>query len=91
MSETVEAVLRGAGLTDKPGELDSSIHSWRCEHPETYGHCDCLQELVRELAEVERAAAEKAWAEALMFIYANAWVTLDPGVAPVENPYQKEQ
>lgn len=65
MSDAIEAVLRGAGLTDNPGEHDSSIHSWRCEHPETYGPCDCFQELVRELAEVERAAAEKAWGEAL--------------------------
>ena len=63
MSEAVEAVLRGAGLTDKPGEFDSSIHSWRCEHPETYGPCDCFQELVRELAEVERAAAARALRE----------------------------
>ena len=66
MSDAIEAVLRGAGLTDKPGEFDSSIHSWRCEHPETYGPCDCFQELVRELAEVERAAAAKARGEALI-------------------------
>ena len=63
MSDAIEAVLRGAGLTDKPGEFDSSIHSWRCEHPETYGPCDCFQELVRELAEVERAAAVRALEE----------------------------
>lgn len=61
MSDAIEAILRAAGLTDKPGEFDSSIHSWRCEHPDRYGKCDCFQELVRELAEVERAAAEKAW------------------------------
>ena len=66
MSDAIEAVLRGAGLTDKPGEFDSSIHSWRCEHPETYGPCDCFQELVRELAEVERAAAARARGEALI-------------------------
>ena len=64
MSDAFEAVLRGAGLTDKPGEFDSSIHSWRCEHPETYGPCDCFQELVRELAEVGRAAAARALEEA---------------------------
>ena len=63
MSNAIEAALRGAGLTDKPGEFDSSIHSWRCEHPETYGPCDCFQELVRELAEVERAAAARALEE----------------------------
>ena len=64
MSDAIEAALRGAGLTDKPGEFDSTIHSWRCEHPETYGPCDCFQELVRELAEVERAAAARALEEA---------------------------
>lgn len=66
MSDAIEAVLRGAGLTDKPGEFDSSIHSWRCEHPETYGPCDCFQELVRELAEVERAAAARVRGEAII-------------------------
>lgn len=66
MSNAIEAALRGAGLTDKPGEFDSSIHSWRCEHPETYGPCDCFQELVRELAEVERAAAARARGEAII-------------------------
>lgn len=62
MSEAIEAVLRGAGLSDKPGEYDSDIHSWRCTHPEIYGACDCYQELVRELAEVERKAAASAFA-----------------------------
>ena len=64
--EQIAEVLRGIGLSDLPDEYDSSIHSWRCEHPETYGPCDCFQELVRELAEVERAAAAKARGEALI-------------------------
>lgn len=46
-------------------------------------------EFDRWLAEVERAAAEKAWDEAMILIYANAWVDLDAGVAPIENPYRK--
>jgi len=61
MSEAIEAVLRGAGLTDKPDEFDSDIHSWRCGHPKTYGPCDCFQELVSELAEVRREAAAEAY------------------------------
>lgn len=45
----VEKALRGAGLSDKPWEFDSSIHSWRCEYPERYGACKCFQELVDDL------------------------------------------
>ncbi len=46
---------------------------------------------VAPLAEVRRQAAEEAWDQAMMFIYANAWVDLDPGKGPIENPYRKEQ
>lgn len=89
MSDAIEAVLRGAGLTDKPGEHDSSIHSWRCGHPQTYGPCDCFQELVRELAEVERAAAEKAWwAAESAFGQAHDQDHLDPWSHMPVNPYR---
>lgn len=46
---------------------------------------------VERLAEVRRQAAEEAWDQAMTFIYANAWVDLDPGKVPIENPYRKEQ
>lgn len=45
----------------------------------------------RMIAEVERAAAEKAWDEGVIKIYANAWVDLDPGVRPLENPYRRNE
>jgi hypothetical protein len=53
MREEIERVLREAGLTDRPDLYDSSIHSWRCEHPDRYpGYCDCFQDLVTELMKV---------------------------------------
>jgi hypothetical protein len=47
--EAIEKVMRGAGLSDEPQQFDSSIHSWRCEHPDRYGKCSCFQELAAEL------------------------------------------
>ena len=55
--------MRGAGISDKPAEFDSSIHSWRCEYPDIYGACDCFGELVRDLATL--IAAERADAAAV--------------------------
>lgn len=49
-SGEIERVLRENGLTDRPDLYDSSIHSWRCEHPDRYGPCDCFAELVADLA-----------------------------------------
>lgn len=48
----IEDILIGAGLTDEPWDYDSSIHSWRCEHPDRYGKCTHLQELVNDLWEM---------------------------------------
>lgn len=42
--------LRAGGLTDKPDEYDSDIHSWRCRYPDIYGPCSCFQELLSDLA-----------------------------------------
>lgn len=53
--QTPEELLRGWGLSDRPWEFDSSIHSWRCEHPDRYGECSCFQELVQELAARDEA------------------------------------
>lgn len=49
--ERIESILRGAGLSDKPWAYDSSLHSWRCEHPDRYGECDCFERLLDELEE----------------------------------------
>jgi len=60
MTITVEQViaeaLRGVGLSDKPDEFDSSIHSWRCEHPDRYGRCKCFEETVADLVAALRTA-----------------------------------
>lgn len=48
----IETVLRNAGLTDEPETYDGSIHSWRCEYPETYGRCTCFHDLVDDLSEI---------------------------------------
>lgn len=61
----VAEVLRGAGLSDRPDLYDSSIHSWRCEHPDRYGHCDCFAELVSDLAPLLAKAREEAVEAAL--------------------------
>lgn len=49
------------------------------------------EEFDRWFAEVERAAAEKAWNEAILTIYANAWVDLDSGKRPLDNPYRQKE
>lgn len=38
--------LQGIGLTDRPDIYGDGIHSWRCEHPDRYGHCNCFNEVV---------------------------------------------
>lgn len=32
------------------GNAQDSIHSWRCDYPERYGPCTCLDDLVADLA-----------------------------------------
>lgn len=45
----IEAVLRGWGLTDEPDKFGDGIHSWRCEHPDRYGRCDCFTTAVDDI------------------------------------------
>jgi len=26
-----------------------TLHGWRCDHPDRYGECECLEELIEEL------------------------------------------
>ncbi|MDU2072532.1 MAG: hypothetical protein E7E98_08495 [Cutibacterium avidum] len=49
LRERIDTVLQGAGLSPRPDEFDSSIHSWRCKYPDRYGRCTCLAELVDDL------------------------------------------
>jgi len=47
MREEILRVLTEQGL----GEVDGSIHSWRCNYPDSYGEgpCTCLNDLVDAL------------------------------------------
>jgi len=56
--QEVEMFLRGIGLSDEPDKFDSSIHSWRCEHPDRYGRCSCFQEALRDLMKLIRGESE---------------------------------
>ena len=51
-SEAAVAAVQDALIAEGAGP-GSSIHSWRCEHPDRYGPCNCM-------AEVARAAADAA-------------------------------
>lgn len=50
--EQIEKVLAGNGLSGL-GEL----HGWRCNHPEVYGECRCVSELIDDLAALFGEAA----------------------------------
>ncbi|HKY57619.1 MAG TPA: HNH endonuclease signature motif containing protein [Aeromicrobium sp.] len=52
--EGLAAVIRDE-LVANGLEQGSSLHSWRCDYPDYYGKCDCLDELVADLV----AAIEK--------------------------------
>lgn len=42
----IEQALIDMGLWHDPSEYDSSIHDWRCEHPDRYGPCTCFADTV---------------------------------------------
>lgn len=44
--ELIERILVENGL--EPG---FSLHSWRCEHPDRYGECDCVHILAEDIAD----------------------------------------
>jgi hypothetical protein len=52
-----EAAVRAAAkvLLDEGGGPGNSIHSWRCEYPDRFRPCDCVNEIARAMLE---AAAE---------------------------------
>jgi hypothetical protein len=41
--EAVERVVRV--INREGGEPGNSIHSWRCEYPDRYGKCDCVEQI----------------------------------------------
>ena len=48
LRERLRVVLAENGVDEAP----ATLHSWRCEYPERYGKCDCIAELVTDLAAV---------------------------------------
>lgn len=44
LAEIIEAELIASG-----GSPGSSLHSWRCEHPEQYGPCGCVAETAHDI------------------------------------------
>lgn len=57
-------------LISEGGSPGNSIHSWRCEHPDMYGSCDCAAEAAKAIANAVVAAGPdpaKVAAEALVW------------------------
>ncbi|PMC76386.1 hypothetical protein [Brachybacterium sp. UMB0905] len=65
LAEQVRTYLEEVGLTDRPEEYGDGIHGWRCELPDLYGRCDCLDNVVADLVNLMEAAVKRAQAEAL--------------------------
>lgn len=43
----VEIVARV--INDNGGQPGNSIHGWRCQYPDQYGKCDCVEQTAREI------------------------------------------
>ena len=52
---TVKLVMRV--LSEQGGDAGSGMHSWRCEYPDRYGKCDCLDEAARAILAALRGGA----------------------------------
>jgi hypothetical protein len=51
LSKAIEEVLLANGLS-----AGNSLHSWRCEYPDRYGHCTCVAVLAEEIAQLVEGA-----------------------------------
>lgn len=51
MSDISPEIVKTAAATlvAEGGAPGSSLHSWRCEHPERYGSCNCVTMTVEEI------------------------------------------
>lgn len=57
MSEDPRIAVIARVISRVGGDPGNSIHGWRCEHPERYGKCDCVEQIARTiLAALERPA-----------------------------------
>lgn len=45
----VKKILREYGISDTTND---GPHSWRCEYPERYGECTCLNDLTKDIMTV---------------------------------------
>lgn len=45
-----DQIARVLAESDVTAAFGSGIHSWRCEYPERYGPCNCLDGLIDDLA-----------------------------------------
>jgi hypothetical protein len=62
--ERVAAIVAKT-LLDEGCQPGSSIHSWRCEHPDRYGECTCVSEVAEEVAAALGPVLAEVRAEAL--------------------------
>lgn len=56
--DVLDRALRGLGLTDEPDKYGDGIHSWRCEHPDRYGRCECFEEAISYILSALRKHSE---------------------------------
>ena len=68
MSHDADLVAKVAEALNEEGAAPgSSLHSWRCEYPDRYGPCTCVDETARavldalDLPGLIRAAKAEAW------------------------------
>lgn len=73
-----ELIANGAS----PG---SGIHSWRCEHPDLYGPCACVDEVARDVVTAAWPHVAEAIAQA---IEARVYATLTDWPRPGNNGYR---
>lgn len=66
--------------------VDSGIHSWRCEYPDRYGPCTCLEELVDDLNAVAGDIAAAAWDTAVSVMRYEDGTPVE--LVTVINPYR---
>jgi len=78
--EAVEAAAKA--ILDEGGAPGHSLHSWRCEHPDRYGECDCVEQTARAALEAALPALRRQWAEEV------AEAVLDHGTARPESAWR---
>lgn len=72
LRERLRVVLAENGVDEAP----ATLHSWRCEYPERYGKCDCIAELVTDLAAVVAEARTEGAIAELEYLSADTAKTL---------------